>query len=1298
MRCYLRLLLISFSVSFLAPAAFGDWTHNFPQIRSDSLGPLGQPIVNGGTIHVPFQSDNELRGFAASGTNAYGGNRLLGIRGASFPRLPAQQAIALKGSNDIIVRSSYPSELMRIRPDGSVAWRFGSVRDLEDFDAFRLANDEVVILAVTAATGRTEQTLSRISPAGSSLQVRRLAAIYGSPAGRFDQQGRLIIQTASNELSRIDPTTFEPTSAWTSLSDPLRALAPARDAGAVILTVRGLSKAAANGAVEWTTALPSLVSWSSGVENKIVETSNGTWLIYEGPGNPGSKNLYGVSSNGQLLFYRTSNYGEAESLTADGSQFLAGSVQSLSPLNGIATPISAIDASGVTTIANIESDLILVGAANRQGDVQYEPFVRRVTTSGALVWQRDAFTKHAPTMTGNYEQQFCDGARLRRVGSSFDASVVVLQSSNVWNPIVGQTFSTQRISDIGAFISASAEARKNHCLPAIDSENTEYWLDQTAGQLRAMRSDGSTKWNADVSELFASNYGQLRTVLVGPDAVAAEYGRQLRLHDRATGAVRWITYDGVYDQTGRFDGLGVAWSANYFNGLIRTSQTGTTQIIDYSHFRQGAKLLPLRAGGVVAVQSNQVSKFRADGSLQWSLDISLPNTTVNRSGPLLETTNGDVVVTGRDDSQVGGSGFFARISPTGTLRHRVSISSLSGSDPEPYLTTVSAVAERSTGELVVGIDNDVPGSSKGAMLRTYDANGLERTRFVEPFAGINSFPSFRFADILVDGNGAAVLGYGQDQSKGVPSAFLFKIDSLDTATSELRLLSALPTNSRYDTPFAVTVGLRTQAGEVFAATRAVTVRVSREGSLGIVSSGSCVIAIGQSQCAMSGVRAHPAPGQLPPTTAKLRISADGYSTLVTAAFAVSAAPTTTTITILSSQPLQALSEFEYQIEVTSANPVEEINQFGRVPSGCAFVTATTSVQKLRCIQVARAPSVSLNYSFTSVSGAYQASTASTNFVVARTPITIQPVPGIPIGAKAGALFTIAAFVLLPNGRDVGANIGNVSLLNSLSTILCPSMTLLNINGDTPASAYSCVARETRVGAEPLLIVVDATNQILGATLSVPFTVTAAYGIEGNIGLPSGPSAPDFCFLPSGPTCTITANGSNSARFECSTPANWAGRLYLKRDGWRFLGNGGTLGPLSAIEQKGFFVAGPTTLCTPDIDKDGNVELDTDGIFILRKLFGITTENDYVPLAHACASATYAEANAFVEDVIARGDWDIDGDGAVLPLTDGLLLLRSMLGIYGQALTRGAVNPQGARTDANDIATFVQSRCGNVLRN
>jgi glucose/arabinose dehydrogenase len=56
--------------------------------------------------------------------------------------------------------------------------------------------------------------------------------------------------------------------------------------------------------------------------------------------------------------------------------------------------------------------------------------------------------------------------------------------------------------------------------------------------------------------------------------------------------------------------------------------------------------------------------------------------------------------------------------------------------------------------------------------------------------------------------------------------------------------------------------------------------------------------------------------------------------------------------------------------------------------------------------------------------------------------------------------------------------------------------------------------------------------------------------------------------------------------------------------------------------------------------------------------------------------------------IAACSLDIDLDGAVLPETDGLLIVRRLLGFQGTLLTLGAVNPLGNRTDALAIANFI----------
>ena len=52
--------------------------------------------------------------------------------------------------------------------------------------------------------------------------------------------------------------------------------------------------------------------------------------------------------------------------------------------------------------------------------------------------------------------------------------------------------------------------------------------------------------------------------------------------------------------------------------------------------------------------------------------------------------------------------------------------------------------------------------------------------------------------------------------------------------------------------------------------------------------------------------------------------------------------------------------------------------------------------------------------------------------------------------------------------------------------------------------------------------------------------------------------------------------------------------------------------------------------------------------------------------------------------------DIDDDEEVLPLTDGLLILRYLFGFNGQSLISGAVSELGSRQDSDSIEAYLDS--------
>lgn len=97
---------------------------------------------------------------------------------------------------------------------------------------------------------------------------------------------------------------------------------------------------------------------------------------------------------------------------------------------------------------------------------------------------------------------------------------------------------------------------------------------------------------------------------------------------------------------------------------------------------------------------------------------------------------------------------------------------------------------------------------------------------------------------------------------------------------------------------------------------------------------------------------------------------------------------------------------------------------------------------------------------------------------------------------------------------------------------------------------------------------------------------------------------------------------------------------------------------------------------------------TDGLLITRYLAGLTgtalTSGALSPDAVVTAPLTL-EGN--LDDM--RAALDIDGDGQRLAGSDGLLLLRYLLGLRGAALIAGAVGPGAVRSTAPDIEAYLQ---------
>ena len=112
------------------------------------------------------------------------------------------------------------------------------------------------------------------------------------------------------------------------------------------------------------------------------------------------------------------------------------------------------------------------------------------------------------------------------------------------------------------------------------------------------------------------------------------------------------------------------------------------------------------------------------------------------------------------------------------------------------------------------------------------------------------------------------------------------------------------------------------------------------------------------------------------------------------------------------------------------------------------------------------------------------------------------------------------------------------------------------------------------------------------------------------------------------------------------------------------------------------------LATLDVDGDGTTAALTDGLLVLRHLFGFTgptlSTGAVDPDCGRCDGTTIASYLGGLGLTL-----DIDDDGELTALTDGLLVLRFLFGFTGATLTTGAVDVDCMRCDAATIEPYLQ---------
>lgn len=202
-------------------------------------------------------------------------------------------------------------------------------------------------------------------------------------------------------------------------------------------------------------------------------------------------------------------------------------------------------------------------------------------------------------------------------------------------------------------------------------------------------------------------------------------------------------------------------------------------------------------------------------------------------------------------------------------------------------------------------------------------------------------------------------------------------------------------------------------------------------------------------------------------------------------------------------------------------------------------------------------------------------------------------------------------------------------------------------------------------------------------------VASSATISGTISNGSALSGVTFCARPAaGVTCTPS---TSTGAYSCTVPNGWTGLLHAAAPA------GLRIKPLSFVNVTANLSAqNPVVqsigVCNLDVDNNGLIEPATDGVAILRRMLGVASSG-FSGLSGACAGNTTAAAifNA------TTSNYNATGGGATRPGTDGLVILRAMQGLTGTAVTSGLglIAESGATntTWATIRNNFLNTTCG-----
>lgn len=606
---------------------------------------------------------------------------------------------------------------------------------------------------------------------------------------------------------------------------------------------------------------------------------------------------------------------------------------------------------------------------------------------------------------------------------------------------------------------------------------------------------------------------------------------------------------------------------------------------------------------------------------------------------------------------------------------------------------VTSIAVDGTGNTYASAS--LTGSSVPPILWSLDTTGAERWRH----ATVLTQPAAANTELAFDGSGKLVaLGETPPDMYGVRRATLRRINVASIGSSLLLKFLTVPAPPiNYREQFPVTVGLTNASGVTATATAATMVSVQLlNGSGALDGSLACTIAIGASQCTIADTRYN-----VVESGVVLSAGADGFASVSSAPIAFKAADTTVALSVATAAPYDAFSVVRVRAALQAPPPPSGQTVAGSIsgPFGntsglvwnCANLNVAGTTPVNECDLLVRSVAMPVTASFVSAGSTYMSSVGATlSLTVTKAVPTIVATFDPTNSYVAGDRVRMRVSLFTTNGFNVSRFIASGALAVTGGT--CGTLVALGSLADKFAGSYwVCEVPQTVAGSFSATLSFNGNADLLAAT---PITKTATIS-AGAIVRGSGsyiPAGVSICSPTPGVTCGLTGNANSE--WQCSGPASMSGQVFFVPPS-----NGSALvfrgAPLQFNNVNGLVttsasiqVSAISTTCSLDVDGDGAMLSITDGVLILRRILGLAGSALVTGATHACAPRSAAG----IAGAVNLFNYDIDGDGETRAETDGLLILRAMLGFSGDALILNAVGPNAARKTALEIRNFLTSNC------